>query len=159
MKKGKVLALTVMVAAVAATGVSYYNKYRKKYTKHEELMRKLEKYYHVLNRWLAKHQEGATLASYFMENGYKSIAIYGYKELGERLYDELKASGVKVEYIIDRDADNIYAGIDAYTPEDVLPDVDVVVVTASYYFNDIEEMLNDKLNCPIIAIDDVVQSI
>ncbi len=155
MKKRNVLALIGALGTVAAGGY-YCNKYRKKYDRCGELMRKLEKYYHTLNRWLAKRQEGICLDSYFKENGYESIAIYGYKELGERLYDELKATDVKVEYIIDKAADNIYAGVDAYTPDDVLPDVDAVVVTASYYFDEIEEMLRDKLACPIFSIDDVV---
>lgn len=145
-------------AAGIAAGFMAGNKFRKKYSQIMESSKKLGSYYHVLNKWLLIHQNGSSLVPYFVDNEYKSIAIYGYKELGERLYDELKTSEINVKYIIDWAADNIYAEVDAYLPDDVLDDVDVVIVTASYYFEEIKKMLNDKLDCPIVPIDDVVVS-
>ena len=157
MKKGKITLVTGALGTVAA-GLAAGRKLKKEYDGRVELTQKLGSYYHILNQWLMIYQNGDSLVSYFVDNKYKSIAIYGYKELGERLYDELKDSDVEVKYIIDRTADNIYAEVDAYTPDDVLMEVDAVIVTASYYFEEIEKMLGDKLDCPIVSIGDVVFS-
>ena len=81
------------------------------------------------------------------------------KELGERLYDELKDSDIKVLYAIDKNADAIYAEVDVLTPDDDLPEVDLIVVTPVHYFDEIEEMLADKVDCPVISIEDVVYEV
>ena len=50
----------------------------------------------------------------------------------------------------------IYADVDVVTPEDVLEPVDVVVVTAIYYFDEIEENLSGKIQCPIVSLEDIL---
>ena len=114
------------------------------------------KFYNTLNQWLKLRQEGRSLVEYFEKNEYKTVAIYGMKELGERLYDELSGSNIEVLYAIDKRADRIYANVDIVTPEEELLEVDVIVVTAIHYFDDIEEVLASKVDYPIISIEDVV---
>ena len=99
--------------------------------------------YNTLNQWLKLRQEGRSLVEYFEKNEYKTVAIYGMKELGERLYDELSGSNIEVLYAIDKRADRIYANVDIVTPEEEL-------------FDDIEEVLASKVDYPIISIEDVV---
>lgn len=41
-------------------------------------------------------------------------------------------------------------------PDDTLPDVDAIIVTAFFFFDEIEQELEDKIDCPIISIEDVV---
>ena len=113
----------------------------------------------AFDQWLRIHQEGKTLVEYFRQNQYQTVAIYGMKELGERLYDELKGTDVTVRYIIDQNADMIYADVDVVTPEDVLEPVDVIVVTAIYYFDEIEENLSGKIQCPIVSLEDILYEI
>ena len=48
---------------------------------------KIQALYRAYDQWLCLRQEGKTLNEYFKCNGYQKIAIYGMKELGERLYD------------------------------------------------------------------------
>ena len=79
---------------------------------------KMTEFYRILIEWLRIRQEGKSLVSYFIQNGYKTVAIYGMKELGERLYDELKDSEISVKYVIDKNADAIYVDVDVVTPED-----------------------------------------
>ena len=100
-----------------------------------------------------------SLAHTFQNMGYKSVAIYGMKEVGERLYNELKDTETEVKYVIDQNADSIYADVDIYSPDDKLPEVDIIVVTATYYYNSILSNLKDKVSCPIISLDDVINSI
>lgn len=122
----------------------------------EEMKNKMLKYYITLNNWIGKKQKNINLSSYFEKMGYKSVAIYGMKEVGERLYAELKYTKTEVKYAIDQNAESIYADIDVYSPDDDLPEVDVIVVTATYYYNSILNNIKDKISCPIISLDDVI---
>ena len=80
-------------------------------------------------------------------------------ELGQFLVLELRDSGFDVKYGIDRRAGAIAAGIPVLTLEHELPLVDVVIVTAVYFFNQIADSLTDRLECPVISIEDVLYSI
>lgn len=120
---------------------------------------KVHQLYMAFDQWLRIRQEGKTLVEYFKQQEYKTVAIYGMKELGERLYDELAGSGITVRYIIDKNADSIYADVDVITPDEELAPVDVIVVTAIYYFEEIEEMLSDKVDYPIVSLEDILYEI
>lgn len=122
----------------------------------EEMKNKMLKYYVTLNNWIGKKQKNINLSSYFEKMGYNSVAIYGMKEVGERLYGELKDTKTEVKYAVDQNAESIYADIDVYSPDDDLPEVDVIVVTATYYYNSILNNIKDKISCPIISLDDVI---
>lgn len=122
----------------------------------EEMKNKMLKYYVTLNNWIEKKQKNINLSSYFEKVGYNSVAIYGMKEVGERLYEELKDTKTEVKYAVDQNAESIYADIDVYSPDDDLPEVDVIVVTATYYYNSILNNIKDKISCPIILLDDVI---
>jgi len=148
----------IMVGAVAGETAA-----RKVFSKKMKAMEgegaKIHKLYMAFDQWLQIHQEGRTLVEYFERQNYKTVAIYGMKELGERLYDELEGSGITVRYIIDKNADSIYADVDVITPDDNLEPVDVIVVTALYYFDEIEEMLGAKVNYPVISLEEILYEI
>ena len=81
------------------------------------------------------------------------------KELGERLFDELRDSEVEVKYIIDKKADTMYADVDIITPEEPMEEVDAIVVTAIHYMDEIEEMLEQKVDYPIISLQEIVDEV
>lgn len=113
----------------------------------------------MMNQWVKVKQEGKNLASYFQVNGYQKIAIYGMSYAGETLADELKDSGVVVAYGIDQKAQSIYSDVDIVSTDDNLDAVDAVVVTAITFFDEIEEMLSEKIDCPIISLEDVLYEV
>jgi len=158
MKKGVSAVLSLAAGAVsgAAACGAFVNKQKKEEI---EVKDKLYEFYVVLNQWLSIHQEGKTLVDYFKTNGYKTVAIYGMKELGERLYDELKDSEIEVKYVIDKNADAIYADVEAVTPDEELEPVDVIVVTAIHYFDEIDDMLSEKVEYPIVSLEDIVYEV
>lgn len=118
---------------------------------------KFKNYYNILNQWLVLKQEGKSLEQFFIDNKYKTVAIYGMGELGNRLYDELKDSNnIQVKYAIDRNAASTYAEIEILELEAGLPEVDVIVVTAVFAFDEIEEELKKKVECQIVSLNDVV---
>lgn len=113
----------------------------------------------MMNQWVAVKQEGKNLADYFDKQGYKSIAIYGMSYAGERLLEELKCSDIQVQYGIDKNADNIYMDVNIVTMEDELKPVDAIVVTPIFFFDEIEEELSQKIDCPIISLEDVLYEV
>lgn len=155
MKKLTIAGLAALLGA-SAGAVAVESVQKPKALKKADHTKKMTEFYQLLIEWLRIKQEGKSLVSFFVQNGYKTIAIYGMKELGERLYDELKDSEIQVKYIIDKNADTIYADVDVVDPEDTLEDVDAIVVTAIHYFDEIEENLSAKIDYPVISLEDIV---
>lgn len=113
----------------------------------------------MMNEWVRIKQENKSIAEYLVKEGYKEIAVYGINYAGESLLRELEGSAVSVKYGIDRNADNIYTEIDVVTPEGELREVDAVVVTAITFFEEIEEQLSSKMDCPILSLENILYEI
>lgn len=155
MKKGGVAVLSTLIGAVA--GAAAVEKVRgKTINQKTEKVDKFKGYYNMLNQWLVIKQEGKSLEKYFTDNGYKTIAIYGMGEMGNRLYDELKGTSVTVKYAVDKNAASTYSELDVIDPEDDYEEVDAIVVSAIFAFDEIEEMLSDKVDFPVVSLEDVV---
>lgn len=117
-------------------------------------------YFQLLNHWLEVKNEGKSVAVYFEEMGYKHIAIYGMAELGNRLCEDLANSSICIDYGIDKDVCCCIARIgEVYSPEDELPEVDVIVVTPYSVFEEIKDSLKEKVKCPIISLEDIIWSV
>lgn len=112
--------------------------------------------YRLLAKWFALREKGVNLSEYFETYGYRRIAIYGMADLGQFLFQELQESDIEVAYAIDRRADKLTADITILNMEDELPAVDMIVVTAAYFYSQIAEDLKDKADCPILSIEDVL---
>lgn len=158
MKKGIISTLSFVCGGAAGissvwSALSKKTKEAQKYAdKHLAIMQ-------VMNQWIINKQEGKSLVTFFEENGYKTIAIYGMSYLGERLEDELRDSGIKIAYAIDKNAENIYADVEVRDPKDAMDDVDAVIVTSVFFFDEIEEQLENVFDCPIISLEDIVQEV
>ncbi len=155
MKKGIGRVFSIMVGAAVGSAAAWTAS-SKKIRELRDGHKKVHELYMAFDQWLRICQEGKTLVEYFKQNNYKTLAIYGMKELGERLYDELKGSDIIVKYAIDKNADSIYADVNVVVPNDELEAVDVIVVTAITYFDEIEENLSAKVDCPIISLEDIL---
>lgn len=158
MKKVVISALSAVIGAAAgaaATGreaQKTVNKTQQMSDKHLEL-------FLMMNRWVEVKQEGKDLADYFHENGYKSIAIYGMSYAGERLLCELKGSDIEVKCGIDQRADEIYSEVDVITLDDEIPQVDAIVVTSIYFFDEIQEKLEALNSKPVISLEEVLYEV
>lgn len=155
MKKGTIAVLSALIGAAAgAAGSGYFGS--KQVEQKAEKVDKFKGYYNMLNQWLILKQEGKNLSEYFKINNYKTIAIYGMGEMGNRLYDELKNSDLVVKYAVDKNAASTYSELDVIEPEDEFDSVDVMIVTATFAFDEIEEEINSKVDFPIVSLEDVV---
>lgn len=111
---------------------------------------KIHSYYELLNVWLEMRIKGKTVSPYLERKGYREIAVYGMKELGHRLLDELDNSSISVKYVIDKDY--VLGDFVLYKPSDDLPEVDAVIITADYFYYEIKSELEAKLSCPILTL-------
>jgi hypothetical protein len=162
MNKGIKTTATVVVsvltgAVVGATAVG--KKISKKTEKAQGYADKHLALFLMMNQWVKVKQEGKNLSSYFENNGYNKIAIYGMSYAGETLLDELKNSNIKVAYGIDKKADSIYADVDIVTMDDDFEKVEAIVVTAITFFDEIEDKLSVKIDCPIISLKDILYEV
>lgn len=131
----------------------------KKISKEKEISKKHLRLFILLNHWLELKQEGRTILDYFYQNKIKCIAIYGMSYVGERLYEDLKNSDIKIKYIIDRNAKKIYSNLDLYLPNDTLPEVDAIIVTAISYFDEIKTVLDKNVGYPIVSLEEILNEL
>ena len=159
--KGKIIVSSILSAMVgaAAGAASVTNTVGKRTNEYKQLADKHLALLVLMNDWMKTKQEGKSIELYFQKNNYKSVAIYGLSYVGERLLDELKDSNIEVKYAIDRNAESMYSEVDVYLPGDILPEVDVIVVTAISFFDNIYDILVDKVKCPIVSMEDVLYEI
>lgn len=158
MRKGVISAISTMAGAIAGAGITgRINK--KKFDKINDLSEKHLALFLLMNQWVNVKQDGKNLAEYLEKSGYKKIAIYGMSYVGETLLEELKETSIEVVYGIDQRGDTIYTDIDIMTMDDDLDHVDAVIVTAITYFEEIKEQLSDKIECPVISIDDILHEV
>lgn len=158
MKKGVISiisALTGMVVGASAVGKvsgDKAKKYRSMSDKHLAL-------FHMMNQWVRVKQDGKNLVSYFEKNGYKKIAVYGMSYAGQTLVYELQNAGINVAYGIDNNPALIDEDVEIVSVDDELEPVDAVVVTAITFFDEIQEKLVGKIDCPIISLEDILYEV
>lgn len=157
MKKitGNVIAALAGAAAGAVGGSILAGKALNK-TDYQQLANKHLAIMKLYDQWLQTKQEGKSMVEYFHQNHISSIAVYGMSFVGQRLYEELKDSDITISYAVDKNAAGIYADVDILTPDDDLPQTDAIVVTAVYFFNEIEELLEEKTTAKILSLEDIL---
>ena len=113
-----------------------------------ELERRLQKsvqFYWVLTRWMELKITGHSVADILERSGYSRIAVYGYAELGKLLCQELFGTAVEVAYVLDKKVTQTGRdGLSVFVPCQGLPEVEAVVVTAIYDFDEIKKELSEK---------------
>lgn len=113
----------------------------------------------LMDQWVKVKQEGKKIEAYFIKNNYKRIAIYGMGSVGLRLVKELKDTEIEIAYGIDQNSANIYSDIKLVTMGEELSDVDAVIVTVAGGFDAISDKLSERMKCPIVAIEDIINEV
>ena len=130
---GLVLGIVITYKVVKKSMCEQLRKLQQLSDKHLAIM-------NLFSMWLQNKEAGLKIEDYLKEQQIKRIAIYGMSFVGERLYDELEQSDIKVVYCIDKNANNIYKDINVLTPDSGLEkeeSVDAIVVTAFVFFDEI----------------------
>lgn len=123
--------------------------------KMELQQRKSNRFYGLLVKWVKIKQKNINISSYFISEKVKHIAIYGMKELGQLLYDELINTEIHIDYVIDKNP-KIQTDSRLISPENELPEVDMIVVTAIFYYEEIRGFLQNRISARIISLLDIL---
>lgn len=118
----------------------------------EFLLSKFQYYFKVCSKWIDKlNTKNSLFCDFLNENGINTIAIYGFADIGRKLLLQLRKEGVTVKYAIDQYVGSISGDIEVFRPEDELPKVDAIIITA-YDPAEIREILIKKGSFVIFSI-------
>lgn len=129
------------------------------FTGTEVELAKYKQFTDILLKWVKIKNYSEGLAEYLLSMGYSNIAIYGYGPIGKLLYQELIKSDCKVEYIIDKNEKLKQEGICIFHETKNLRKVDIVVVTAMLYFEEISKELWDNNKLQSVSIEDIIRNV
>ncbi len=149
------------MAVISSTGILYYFMRRDAKCKEKRYLRE-HTYYETMYRWIENKNAGKSIESYFIENQYKTIAIYGAGTLGELLYEDIKNSKIEIAYFIDKSSygktNYIALEKEIYHPAQIseLENVDAIIVTPIFAFQEIKKELKAKgVLSDIISLEDI----
>lgn len=95
------------------------------------------------------------IQDYLNKNNYKDIAIYGAGVLGIKLYETLKSMNIDIKYFIDKNYQSLTAPISCRSNCDNYDDVDLIIVTAYGWLNEIYNDICNRTSAEIISILDM----
>lgn len=157
-KMGMIIAvLCVVIILLVAWNLNTIHKMNRKIDKKIFLSQKHFSMFCTMNNWQKAKQRGLTMDNYLLKKGFSKVAIYGMHYLGESLCEELRDTKVEVLYGIDKSVTRSGCDIKIMKPDGELPEVDAIIVTSMSYFYGIKKELREKVNCPIISIDEVIE--
>lgn len=126
---------------------------------YQVIVERLEREERLFEYWIEKKNDDDYLKGFLDRNGYKTVAIYGYAVMGRCLYRDLKKCGTQVTYIIDQYGNALDSEVTAYTIDDILPDVDVVIVTPIGLYESVVLPLSNKVTGDIINLADIIMDL
>lgn len=160
MKKGTTVIVSLVTGLIGAavSAGTMLQKFNKKIDWRDKRIDKFKSYFDIMNKWMMWKHEGRNLCEYFESEGYKKIAVYGMGELGNRLYEELKDTNIKIVFAIDRKSNNVTSEVTVVEPDELNDEftADVIDVTPIFDYDNIESMLIEKVDIPIISLEEVV---
>ncbi|SET12683.1 hypothetical protein SAMN02910413_1864 [Pseudobutyrivibrio sp. C4] len=117
--------------------------------------------FRLFDKWLYIMRSGNTLKSFFDDNDYKKIAIYGMGRIGKQLYAELKAVDVDISILIDRNAKclkDLYNNIITLNELPTFKNIDVIVITPVQFYSEIERQIYEiNQDIDVVSVEDVVE--
>lgn len=140
-----------------------YQRYLKKYQEYglsegyenDEVLTECDKQKYMvdmLDKWMKLRDRNINIAD-SIEDSIKEIAVYGYGMLGRHFIDEAGKADIKIKYVIDKNRKLSKPEVPLFYPEDELPEVDAIVVTAIYVYGEIYELLKKKGIKNIISLE------
>lgn len=112
----------------------------------------------VLNDWVDFLYSGGQIDKYFHEKEINRIMIYGNGFIGVRLRQALENTGVEVAAVMDKVAHSDRNGMVIGTGA-AIPDVDCIVITPMFYYDEIYSLLSEKTDICIISIKDILKNV
>ncbi len=157
MKKRFIYPASIMISFLAGKLIAEYN-FGKRTVLLEERANRNAAVISAFSSWMKNKQSGKSITTFLEKNHFYNIAIYGMHHLGEVLLKELQEKNITVSYAIDKNADTMKTSIKMFRPDEELDEVDAIIVTPIFYFDEIERQLSRKVKCAIISLKDVIEN-
>lgn len=125
-------------------------------TKTEAELMKFRNYTRILEQWIAVKQRNISFDSWFIENQFKKIAVYGMGRIGQLFINEMADSNVKICFGIDKGQTAGVSQVKVVHPQDEFDEADLIVVTAMAEFAEIKRSLKKKVPCPVVSLEDII---
>lgn len=151
--------LASVVGIIIGMAINWYILKKRHRRKMKELMQLSDKHlemFLVMDKWFHKELKGKNVATYLRKNDFFNISIYGMSYIGKNLYEYLKKEGFEISNLIDQKNNKSVDGLRIKTIEEEHAPTDVVIVTAVYYFEELEDKLKIKFRKPILSFADIV---
>lgn len=116
----------------------------------------MEIFYNLMEQWFTIREQGKTIPQILEKRNIHTIAIYGIGKIGKHVINEIKGSTISIAYGIEKLRTGYCDGLVVKNVEEDLPEVDAIIVTAIYNFDEIEDILTRKVNCPIISLEEII---
>lgn len=95
-----------------------------------------------------------------LKQGMRDVAIYGMGEEGVALFWFLKKYDITIKYVTDRFYENIYIqGVRVIEPESISEEIDVLIISSSYYFDEIKNSIGYCFRPPIVSAKEMLENI
>lgn len=133
------------------------HKYCLKLTNSEIIVNKHLHMIRLYDIWMMTKEKGNSIEEYLKRNEIQTIAIYGMSYMGIRLFHELKNTGIHIKYGLDCNPKMRLKGLDILDLKNIEKcDVDAVIVTAIFSFDEIKQNLEKAGFANVIALDEIL---
>lgn len=110
---------------------------------------------------LLKIENDRSLMLFLNNEGYKKVAICGYREFGRVLYDRLKDCDFEISFIIERNYESLRMTEDIDVPivgfKDIQYQADVVIITPDLDYELVKECINlAGIEISVILLTDII---
>lgn len=119
---------------------------------------KLKNAMEIYDKWLEAGIKNKSIVSYLKSEGCYKVAIYGLGKMGIRLYQEIKAE-IDVVCFVDRNANYLEADIPVYMPDEIIPQVDLIIIALGDRENKILENVSEMIDYPVRGLEEILQVI
>lgn len=109
-------------------------------------------------KWIEVKQKGKRIDEYLWKKGYQTIAIYGMGYMGRCILNEFSGDYVKVQYGIDRNAEQLHSEVKIFTPMEHLQKVDLIINTTRVDNSEILETMHTD-GVKMIRIDELLNEL
>ena len=119
---------------------------------------KFSLYFELFDSWLCLKENNIAVEKYFVQNDIHNIAIYGAGKVARHLIAELKNSSINIAYLVDNNVKELL-NFPIYSLAEQLPNVDCIVITATFDYENIKKKINRITDTDVILIDDILNEL
>lgn len=118
---------------------------------------KLEKSNKSLCYLYLLNKKDNNIKKYFDRQKIKTVAVYGMNEIGKAFVETFLDAGINICYGIDKNTNISFSAIEIRQVENIDDQMDMIIVTAEAYFEEISGLL--KVKAPVRKLNELLEEI